>query len=131
MAFTDKDLDAIQAMPGYVCIEIAKTGERKTRGGIVLPDVSDEKKSGFEMGVGAVISCGPYYCTQSGLYPTDADMEHGQLVVRGLSGPPSLLWPLPPGTRVLFHPHNPWPRKTDSGREFHVIKCVDIMAVLP
>ena len=127
MAFTDKDLDAIQAMPGYVCIEIAKTGERKTQGGIVLPDLPDEKKSGFEMGVGAVLSCGPYYCAQSGLL-------YGRVIegeISYLDGSPGIRWPLPPGTRVLFHPHNPWPRKTDSGREFHVIKCVDIMAVLP
>lgn len=118
-----EDLQRAQACPGYAVIEMEdRPEERKSAGGIVLPVIEHEKKTEFEMGVARIVSCGPYYTQQSGM----VEAADG-----ALGGSPRLRWPLPAGTRVLFHPHSPWPLITDDGRRFYAIKCVDVMAVLP
>ena len=117
------DLLAAQAAPGYVLVEMEdRPEERKSAGGIVLPLVEHASKTEFEMAVARVVSCGPYYAQQSGMVDAGAG---------ALQGSPRLRWPLPTGSRILFHPHSPWPLITDDGRRFYAIKTVDVMLVLP
>ena len=126
-----EDLSAAQATPGYAVVEMEdRPEERKSAGGIVLPQVEHASKTEFEMAVARIVSCGPYYCPQSGMIAAWRDTD-GAPGAYYLDGSPRIRWPLPAGTRVLFHPHSPWPLITDDGRRFYAIKCVDIMAVLP
>lgn len=110
---TPETFSALRAAPGWViCERVKPQEETKTAGGLVIPN--SDKLNPALMTWGRVVSCGAFYSQQA-----------GESEVKDWWG---LRWPLPKGTLILYHPHNPWEIR-GSGKDLIAIKSTDVIGV--
>lgn len=125
----------IRPMNDNVYVAVDKSEDRKTAGGLYVPDSKQNSAYGDKVLSGRVLAVGPGgYGYQGSLYETEEEVSRAKLVYHGTDG-------VAVGEKVLFEALHGQPMHLGlegvpeswdlpAGSELRVLRCSEILAVV-